>query len=252
MNSLNFIKPDWPLADRVGALVTTRLGGVSESPWAGLNLGINTQDDPMSLAKNRELLQQVLEPGLSPYWLKQVHGTRVVEVDLQQEQQPVEADACYTDKSQRVCAVLTADCLPVLLGSEDASEVAVVHAGWRGLAGGVIVETLKKFRSAPGDIHAWLGPAISARHYEVGDDLRQAFVDSPEFRALPVDQAFYPQPGGKWKADLYELASMQLRSLGVRSISGGDRCTYTESDVFYSFRRDGETGRFATLIWLKK
>lgn len=251
MSNPEFIEPDWPLTDRVGALVTTRIGGVSAGQWAQLNLGSNTQDSPSLITRNREVLEQALDPGLSIQWLKQVHGTHVVTAG-DSVSTPPEADACYSNKRGQVCAVLTADCLPVLLANEDASEVAVAHAGWRGLVAGVIIETLKCFRSAPGEIHAWLGPAIGVEHYEVGEDFRRAFAESPEFATLPVDQAFFPQPGGKWKADLYELASMQLRSLGVRSISGGDRCTYAESDLFYSYRRDGETGRFATLIWLKK
>lgn len=250
MKPESYILPEWPLSDRVNALVTTRLGGVSSGVWGQLNLGTNTQDHPTSVEENRKLLTQHVGLGKQPFWLKQVHGIRVVTPD-ESSTKAEEADACYTDMQGSICTVLTADCLPVFLGSEDGSEVAVAHAGWRGLAAGVITETLKRFRSSPGDIHAWLGPAISADHYEVGDDLRVAFSESSEFSALPVDQAFYPRPGGKWSADLYELARMQLRSLGVRSISGGDRCTYAESDLFYSYRRDGETGRFASLIWLK-
>jgi YfiH family protein len=251
MNNPEFIQPDWPLSGRVGALVTTRVGGVSQQPWASLNLGSNTQDDPFSVAKNREILAGALGSGIEPCWLKQVHGTRVVGASSQVAE-PIEADACYVDRPGIACAVLTADCLPVFLGNEEATEVAVVHAGWRGLAAGVIGETLKKFNSAPADIHAWLGPAISADHYEVGEDVRKAFAESAVFVSLPVAQAFSPKPDGKWAADLYELARMQLRSLGVRSTSGGDRCTYREKDYFYSYRRDGETGRFASLIWLKK
>ena len=251
MSSPEYIEPDWPLRGRVGALVTTRIGGVSQQPWASLNLGSNTQDDPAYVAKNREIVVSALGSELKPHWLKQVHGTRVVEASDKAEG-PIEADACYSDSPGRACAVLTADCLPVFLCNEDATEVAAVHAGWRGLAAGVIGEALKRFDSAPADIHAWLGPAISADHYEVGEDVIKAFADSPHFVSLPVAQAFSQKPGGKWTADLYELARMQLRSLGVRSASGGDRCTYREKDYFYSFRRDGETGRFASLIWLKK
>lgn len=249
MSSPEFIEPDWPLRGRVGALITTRVGGVSRSPWDSLNLGSNTKDDPESVFRNRELLMDLLGPGLEPFWLRQVHGTRVVEAGSPNGELE-EADACYTNSPNRVCAVLTADCLPVLLGNEDASEVAVVHAGWRGLAKGVIGEALKEFRASPSDMHAWLGPAISAENYEVGEDVRHAFAESPDFGSLPVAQAFFPRTSGKWSADLYELAKMQLRSFGVGSISGGDRCTYREKDHFYSFRRDGETGRFASLIWL--
>ena len=244
------VRPDWPLDHRLGALVTTRQGGVSNGPWAEFNLGINTADDLTSIERNRQILQRLLDPGVKIQWLRQVHGNHVVEAGAADQEIP-EADACYTTRTGHACAVLTADCLPIFIVDEVATEVALVHAGWRGLASGVIPATLARFRAPRERLLAWLGPAISAVHFEVGEEVRLAFEQSPGFADLPLEQAFQAGSAGKWFADLYELARMQLRSLGLVSISGGDHCTFAESEHFYSYRRDGETGRMASLIWLK-
>lgn len=237
---MNLIVPDWPAPARVKSLMTTRVGGVSQPPWASLNLGDHVADDPDHVAANRAHLRQQLpaEPG----WLRQVHSARVVE--LGRETNP-EADAAFTREPGQVCAVLTADCLPVLFCDRSGSVVAAAHAGWRGLAGGVLESTVAAMRVAPGDILAWMGPAIGPHAFEVGDDVRKIFmVSHPETAA-----AFAPHAPGKWLADIYQLARIRLGHIGVQAVYGGGRCTFTESDSFYSYRRDGVTGRMASLIW---
>ena len=222
--------------------MTTRAGGVSQAPWAGLNLGDHVDDDPAHVAANRARLRQQLpaEPG----WLRQVHSARVVELGL--EPNP-EADAAFTRQPGQVCAVLTADCLPVLFCDRAGSVVAAAHAGWRGLAGGVLETTVAALQVAPGEVLAWMGAAIGPQAFQVGDDVREAFVaQHPESAA-----AFVPQPEpGKWLADIYALARIRLRQAGVGTIFGGGLCTFNEPDRFYSYRRDGVTGRMASLIWL--
>ncbi|MBS0312492.1 MAG: peptidoglycan editing factor PgeF [Proteobacteria bacterium] len=237
---MNLIVPDWPAPARVKSLMTTRVGGVSQPPWASLNLGDHVGDDPDHVAANRAHLRQQLpaEPG----WLRQVHSARVVE--LGRETNP-EADAAFTREPGQVCAVLTADCLPVLFCDRSGSVVAAAHAGWRGLAGGVLESTVAAMRVAPGDILAWMGPAIGPHAFEVGDDVRKIFmVSHPETAA-----AFAPHAPGKWLADIYQLARIRLGHIGVQAVYGGGRCTFNESDSFYSYRRDGVTGRMASLIW---
>jgi YfiH family protein len=224
--------------------MTTREGGVSLAPWSGLNLGDHVGDDPAHVAANRARLRQQLpaEPG----WLRQVHSVRAVEIGL--EPNP-EADAAFTSQTGQVCAVLTADCLPVLFCDRAGSVVAAAHAGWRGLAGGVLEATVAAMQVQSGEVLAWMGAAIGPQAFEVGDDVRQAFVGPhPEAAA-----AFLPHPErvpGKWLADIYQLARIRLQRAGVQAIYGGGRCTYQEAETFYSYRRDGVTGRMASLIWL--
>lgn len=238
-------QPDWPAPPGVNSLTTTREGGVSAAPWDSFNLGDHVGDDPGHVAANRARLRLKLpaEPG----WLKQVHSNRVVE--LGRDLNP-EADAAFTRQSGRVCAVLTADCLPVLLCDRAGSVVAAAHAGWRGLADGVLEATVAAMQVPPGDILAWLGAAIGPQAFEVGDEVRQAFIaQHPETAA-----AFVPHPAsapGKWLADIYQLARIHLNRVGVHAIYGGGRCTFTEVDSFYSYRRDGVTGRMASLIWME-
>ncbi|MEW6590311.1 MAG: peptidoglycan editing factor PgeF [Pseudomonadota bacterium] len=221
--------------------MTTRKGGVSQPPWASFNLGDHVGDDPAHVAANRARLRESLpaEPG----WLRQVHSARVAE--LGRERHP-EADASFTREAGQVCAVLTADCLPVLFCDRAGSVVAAAHAGWRGLANGVLEATVAAMGVAPGDILAWMGAAIGPQAFEVGEEVREAFITRhPEAAA-----AFAPHAPGKWLADLYALARIRLGSVGVRSIYGGGRCTLTEAETFYSYRRDGVTGRMAALVWL--
>jgi len=237
------ILPDWPAPVRVKGLMTTRAGGVSQAPWAGLNLGDHVGDDPERVAANRARLRQHLpaEPG----WLKQVHSARVVE--LGREPNP-EADAAFTRQPVQVCAVLTADCLPVLFCDRAGSVVAAAHAGWRGLVGGVLEATVAAMQVPPDEVLAWMGAAIGPQAFEVGDEVRQAFVA----QHAAASGAFVPQPTpGKWLADIYQLARIRLEHAGVQAIYGGGRCTYQEAETFYSYRRDGVTGRMASLIWLE-
>jgi YfiH family protein len=237
------ILPDWPAPARVKSLMTTRAGGVSQAPWGSLNLGDHVGDDPAHVAANRARLRRQLpaEPG----WLRQVHSARVVELGRKPNR---EADAALTRQPAQVCAVLTADCLPVLLCDRAGSVVAAAHAGWRGLADGVLEATVAAMQLPPGEILAWMGAAIGPQAFEVGDEVRQAFVA----QHAEASMAFVPQSmPGKWLADIYQLARIRLNHAGVQAIYGGGRCTFNEADSFYSYRRDGVTGRMAALIWLE-
>lgn len=235
------IRPDWPAPANVRALMTTRAGGVSAAPWASLNLGDHVGDDPAHVAANRAHLRAALPAD--PAWLKQVHSARVVEAGGGD----IEADACFTRVPGRVCAVLTADCLPVLFCDRAGSVVAAAHAGWRGLAGGVLEAAVDAMAVPPDEILAWMGAAIGPHAFEVGDDVREAFLAQHADAA----RAFVPQRApGKWLADIYALARIRLAHAGVLAVSGGGRCTFTEPAAFFSYRRDGVTGRMAALVWL--
>ncbi len=239
---MNPLYPDWPAPSGVRGLMTVRTGGVSLAPWDSLNLGDHVNDDPAHVAANRARMRAWL-PG-EPVWLNQVHSARVVEAGS--EPRPA-ADACFSRTPGRVCAVLTADCLPVLFCDRAGSVVAAAHAGWRGLAGGVLEATVAAMAVPPGDILAWMGAAIGPAAFEVGNDVREAFL------ALhPATAAAFVSQGapGKWRADIYALARIRLAHAGVHAVSGGGRCTFTESDSFFSYRRDGVTGRMASAVWL--
>lgn len=241
-NSL--LLPDWPAPKRVRAVSTTRLGGVSLPPYDSLNLGDHVGDVPERVAVNRRWLWQVLELPAEPFWLNQIHGNHVVMAE--QVDTPVEADAAYTRQIGPVCVVMTADCLPILLCDRAGSCVAAAHGGWRGLAGGVIAATVKCMGCAPEALQAWLGPAIGSTAFEVGSEVRQTFLELDPGSSV----CFQPSPAGRWLADIYELARQQLRALGITAIYGGDWCTFSERERFFSYRRDGRTGRMASLIWL--
>jgi len=249
--------PDWPDApDSIGALATTRRGGVSQGPYGdgdgggGLNLGLHVGDDGAAVQANRARLQAVL-PG-RPAWIAQVHGAAVVDAALVAPGAPVRTgDASIATVPGVVCAILTADCLPVLFADLDGKVVGAAHAGWRGLAGGVLASTVAAMRAAgAGEITAWLGPAIGPEAFEVGPDVLDAFE-----AALPgaAAQAFRSYPGrpGKYLADMNMLARRMLARDGVLRVHGGGRCTASEAASFYSYRRDGVTGRQASLIWIK-
>ena len=251
----NFIAPEWPAPKSVRTLVTMRQGGVSGEPWASFNLGEHVGDDPAAVAENRRRLREHL-PG-EPKWLKQVHGTKCVDAALVSE--PTEADASFTRHPGVVCAVLTADCLPVFFCDEAASVVAVAHAGWRGLAAGVLESTVRAMQVDAENLLAWLGPAIGPSKFEVGDEVRTAFVAQD----AQASQAFVSTTNGKWLADIYGLASMRLAASGIRRV-GAPRsghpavqrhstnwCTVTQEEKFFSYRRDGVTGRMASCIWLE-
>ena len=243
--SETWIVPDWPAPDTVLALTTTRTGGVSGGPWAGLNLADHVGDAPGAVEHNRIRLGEALGLPASPCWLQQVHGNRVV--DAAETGVPVQADGAWTGRHGAVCAVLTADCLPVLLCDRAATRVAAVHAGWRGLAAGIIEQAVHTLRLPGRELLAWLGPAIGADAYVVGDEVRGAFVG----RQSRAAAAFRPALAGGWHADLYALARLRLTACGIATISGGDCCTHRDPERFYSYRRDGVTGRMATLIWLR-
>lgn len=245
--ALRFIEADWPLDDRVHACTTTRLGGISESSYTGFNLAVHVEDDVSAVIENRSMLRAELHLPAEPAWLEQVHADAVL--DAGRVTGVPQADASYTTEQGVVCAVLTADCLPVLFATRDGKAVAAAHAGWRGLAGGVLdatVETLlSKTGCHAGDIFAWLGPAIGPAAFEVGEDVLNAFtaIDAS------LSEAFTAGRAGHWQADIYTLARRLLNSCGVSEIYGGGRCTFTEEALFYSYRREQRTGRMASLIW---
>ncbi len=243
MSGHPWIVPDWPAPSNVRALITTRVGGTSRGAYAGLNLGTASGDDAQDVARNRAILRQWLPAD--PLWLRQVHGIEVVDADLADG--TPDADAALAHQAGRVCAVQMADCLPVLLCDEGGTVVAAAHAGWRGLCAGVIERTLRAMNRPAEALLAYLGPAIGPEVYEVGVDVRDAFL-----AADPAsDAAFAPGRPGKFYADLYALARQRLARSGVTQIYGGGYCTYTERERFYSYRRDGVTGRMASLIWLE-
>jgi YfiH family protein len=242
-----FLQPDWPVAERVNACVTTRGGGVSQSPYNSFNLATHVGDDPDAVLQNRALLKQWLKLPEAPRWLDQVHGTAVADESCIENCQ---ADACFTRQKGRVCAVLTADCLPVFIASRNGSEVGVAHAGWKGLLNGVIEQTAACFSTAPDELCVWLGPAIGAQQFEVGDEVRQAFLDKALANKATVAAAFAKHENQKWLADIYALARHRLLQLGISQITGGNFCTVSNEQMFYSYRRDGITGRMASLIWI--
>jgi hypothetical protein len=253
---LDWIVPEWPAPAAVRALVTTRAGGVSAGPYATMNLGFatparTTGDAPSAIAENRRRLDGFLPSP--PVWLDQVHGTTVATIDganaIAARAVPPVADAAVTRERGVVCAVLTADCLPVLFADRAARAVGIAHAGWRGLAAGVLEATVAALAAqgvAPADLLVWLGPAIGPAAFEVGADVVAAFrATDPGAGA-----SFVPQAGGRWHADLYALARRRLAAAGVGSVAGGGLCTHADAARFYSYRRERETGRMAALVWL--
>jgi polyphenol oxidase len=247
-----FLLPEWQAPPGVRALSTMRRGGVSAPPRDSLNLGAHVGDDREAVAANRRRLRDAAGLPAEPQWLDQVHGIDVA--DLDHEDCGPCADAAVSSRPGRVCVVLTADCLPVVLASSDGAVVAVAHAGWRGLAAGVVEAALDAMRSkvaAGTTLQAWLAPAIGAAHFEVGNDVRSAFLAADERAA----EAFSGNAQGRWQCDLYRLARQRLNRAGVERICGGGRCTYAEEGDFFSHRRDVQhrgrtaTGRMATLVW---
>lgn len=235
------ITPDWPVPPHVKSLMTTRAAGVSVGPFASLNLAMHVQDDPIAVTENRRRLRETLPA--EPVWLNQVHGTHVVQADGVVG--VPDADASYTRQPGVVCAVLTADCLPLLFCARDGSVIAAAHAGWRGLAAGVLETTLAAMQVPPDEIVVWLGAAIGSNAFEVGPEVRDTFI-----ARHPRSISAFKSLQQKWLADIYALARIRLKDSGVSAIYGGGLCTYTDAARFYSYRRDGATGRMATLIWL--
>lgn len=241
---VQLILPEWSVPASVHCCTSTRSGGVSSAPWDSLNLGEHVGDDPRSVQTNRQRLISAADLPTMPVWLEQVHGTEVVRLDKRMATVP-KADAAWTDCRGVVCAVITADCLPVLFCSRDGKQVAAAHAGWRGLQAGIIENTLAYFTCPAGEVLAWMGPAIGPDVFEVGKEVYDGFVCND-----PKAEMAFKSVGEKFFADIWLLARLRLEAQGVYHISGGGYCTVTQSDHFFSWRRDGVTGRLASLIWL--
>jgi polyphenol oxidase len=269
--SVAWIEPDWPARGGVRALSTLRIGGVSEAPYASLNLGGHVDDVRSAVAENRRRLAAAAGLPAEPRWLTQVHGANVVDLDAfaggeavsragadtagglevtggAGDTGPIAADAAFSRRPGRVCAILTADCLPILFTADGGDLVAAAHAGWRGLAGGVIEATIRALGVPPERLMAWLGPAIGPRHFEVGAEVREALLEGDG----GAQATFVPNARGRFMADLDGIARRRLATLGVGRVYGGGVCTYADGERYFSHRRDGITGRQATLIWLEE
>jgi len=243
--ALSWLGPEWPAPPRVHACTTTRLGGVSDGAYASLNLASHVGDVPERVVENRRRLMRALRLPAEPAWLQQVHGTAVL--NAAGISTACEGDASYATQPGVVCAVLTADCLPLLLCNYGGTRVAAVHAGWRGLLHGVIEEAVRALELPGEEVLAWLGPAIGAGAFEVGEEVRAALLAADPAAA----DAFSPSPQGRWLADIYSMARRRLAAVNVSAVFGGRWCTVSEAERFYSYRRDGATGRMASLIWLE-
>ena len=241
---MDWITPSWPAPSHVKAVSTTRTGGVSSLPYTSLNLGEHVQDNPEHVAENRAILASEMQMVRTPAWLNQVHGTEVVELPLSSGSVP-DADASFTRCVGEVCTIMTADCLPVLFCDKEGTQVAAAHAGWRGLVNGVLEETLATFPT-PENVFVWLGPAIGPSAFEVGGEVRDAFIADDS----GADIAFQAH-NDRWLADIYLLARRRLHRAGVTNISGGDLCTVSDPDRFFSYRRENQTGRQASCIWIE-
>ncbi len=241
--TLELIHADWPAPANVQAFTTTRAGGVSEGAYRGLNLATHVGDDEQRVRRNRECLQEQAKLPQAPQWLSQCHGDRVVPLPASTTQG---FDAAYTTQAGTVCAVLTADCLPLLVCNRHGDEVAAIHAGWRGLHAGVIERCIAGFDSPASALLVWLGPAIGPQAFEVGREVYEAFCQGNAGN----ENAFMQTGAGHWHCDLYRLARNVLQRLGVEAVYGGDFCTFSDAERFYSYRRDGETGRIASAVWI--
>jgi purine-nucleoside/S-methyl-5'-thioadenosine phosphorylase / adenosine deaminase len=253
MNADAIILPHWPAPPAVKSAITTRRGGVSRPPWGSFNLGDHVGDNAAHVRENRNRLSRALDLAQPPAWLQQVHGVDVVELRQCPVAMAPRADAVWTSTPGCVCAIMTADCLPVLFCDRAGTRVGAAHAGWRGLSAGVLGNIIRAMGIAPEHLMAYLGPAIGPSRFEVGGEVRETFIRHAlsEIHRGEIEACFEPQPSAKWLADIYGLAQAELRYWGVVDIFGGDRCTFDEDDVFFSFRRDGVTGRMASLIWLE-
>ncbi|WP_020168162.1 MULTISPECIES: peptidoglycan editing factor PgeF [Methylotenera] len=246
----DFIIPDWPAPANVHTLQTTRHGGISLAPYNNLNLGSHVQDDPLHVAHNRQLLSQFVPS--EPVWMNQTHGINVV--DAANTDCVPASDASFTTRHNTVCVVMTADCLPILLCDKAGTAVSSVHAGWRSLCDGVIEETVRKIPVDSNQLMAWLGPAIGPQAFEVGSEVRAQFIAKDAQAEFAFKPLINNENGEKWLADIYKLANQRLNRAGVNQVYGGGQqeayCTFTDEQRFFSFRRDNQTGRMATLIWL--
>ena len=247
MNNLpyNWLIPNWDAPQNIRAVTTTRQGGVSLPPFDSMNLGDHVNDDADAVQRNREILIHTLGLPEQPVWLNQIHSNLVSNLD---DPQPlIDADAAFTTQKNKACVVMTADCLPVLFCNTQGTVVAASHAGWRGLHAGILEKTVEAMHEPPEQIMAWLGPAIGVNAFEVGEEVREAFISAQ----TQAEQAFKPKPNGKWLADIYTLARLRLEAIGVKQIYGGGECTYSDAERFYSYRRNPSTGRMASLIWIE-
>jgi len=252
MDKTYHITPNWPAPANVRAFITTRRGGVSLPPYGSNNMGLHVGDTPALVEQNRAVLCEQLGLIKAPQWLEQIHGVKVV--NAKSDGLVRTADGSFSNEIGQACLVMTADCLPILLCDEAGTEVAAIHCGWRSLAKGITARTLEKFSGAPKQILAYLGPAISQPHFEVGVDVLEAFFETARSpaHADAIAKAFIPaQRPLHFYADIYALARAELNALGVTQIYGGGACTYAQTDTFYSYRRDKVTGRMASLIWLE-
>jgi YfiH family protein len=244
MSAPLWLTPDWPAPASVKALSTIRQGGVSTGVYASLNLGSHVGDEPAAVLRNRLLLEQDAALPATPAWLNQVHGTAVLDLSKWQGELAT-ADAAVSRQVGQVCLVMTADCLPVLFCNRQGTQVAAAHAGWRGLCEGVLEQTLAHFAN-PADVMVWFGPAIGPGQFEVGAEVRAAFMQ----KNAGANLAFVPQGDAKYLANIYLLARQRLMAAGVSQFYGGEHCTFSEPELFFSYRRDGQTGRMASCIWL--
>jgi YfiH family protein len=244
VTALSYLAPEWPVPACVRAAFTLRTGGVSLAPFASLNVGAYVGDDPAAVQENRRRIARRLALPSEPAWLEQVHGIDVADLDALAVAAP--ADASFTRTPGRVCAIQVADCLPVLLALRCGASVAAVHCGWRGLAGGVLEATLAAWGAPADELIAWLGPAIGPADFEVGAEVRAAFVDADAHAAA----AFAANARGRYQCDLFALARQRLAALGVSAVFGGGVSTHADKERFFSYRRDGRCGRMAALIWV--
>jgi polyphenol oxidase len=242
------IRPEWAAPSNVQAAFTLRTGGVSVAPFDTLNVGMHVGDSPSAVAENRRIVREQLALPGEPAWLEQQHGTHVIDLDSEPTGSGLglRGDACITRARGRICVIQVADCMPVLFANRSGTAIAAAHAGWRGLAGGVLDATLRALACKPSEVSTWLGPAISQKHFEVGDEVRAAFVS----RDASTAGAFIRNAAGRWQCDLYALARQQLTALGVSSVGGGSFCTFADPQRFFSYRRDGRCGRMAALLWM--
>lgn len=249
----SLIRPSWQNPEGIGAISTTRLGGQSPAPWDSLNLGVNTGDSPENIESNRALLAQQM-PEAQVQWLRQVHGSSGVVLQKGVLKDLPEADFSYTNERGIACAVLTADCLPILICDVAGTEIAAVHAGWRGLSSGVIANAVSQFKAPGTELTAWIGPSIGQNAFEVGADVVQAMSNAELLVSSDLDGLVvaHEQVSEKFFLDLAGIARINLSSLGVDKVYGGDLCSYSDSERFFSYRRDGETGRMASLIWIDR
>jgi YfiH family protein len=240
----SLISPDWPAPNSIKALSTSRQGGFSLPPYDGFNLGTHVGDEPNTVIKNRDYLVDIAQLPESPRWLNQLHGTRVI--NSNDWQLNIDADAIISQQNNHICTIMTADCLPLLLCNKQGDTVAAIHAGWRGLAAGIIEKTIAEFHCDPQDILVWLGPAIGPNQFEVGTDVYQTFI----IHSAQAIHAFQQTDATHYLADIYLLARQRLTALGISAIFGGDLCTASDPQHFFSYRRDDVTGRMASMIWI--